>query len=380
MENHRSRILLVDDDELTLHMLTASLEQNYEILHATNGERALAVIKPEAVDLVLLDVEMPGIDGYEVCRRLKEMADVPVIFHSARTSIEERLQGYRVGGDDYLAKPFDPAELNAKILRVLQQHAARRELTGQLDEAMSAVLSTADMMGEAGVVLEFQREANQCTSHGALANALLAALARWAWDGCVRVRGRHHVVSLNARGECTALEATLLDHLQTQPRGIHALGPHTGFVYGNVLVFVRNLAMNRPEGSMERAESERMGRAIDNIALLVEGALYVVTALDAGTTARDLDEIRKLVTMTRDALADIQARSQVQRMEVQQLTQRLHQQMETSFLSLGLTTSQEDQVSSIVREHGDDVLKTLDQGRELQNFLQRIVQKLGQYV
>lgn len=379
MEN-RSRILLVDDDELTLHMLTATLEQDYEILHATDGERALALLATEVVELVILDVEMPGIDGYEVCRRLKQVADVPVIFHSARTSIEERLQGYRVGGDDYLAKPFNPAELSAKILRVLQQHATQRELTGQLDEAMNAVLSTADMMGEAGVVLEFQREANQCKTHAALAQAILAALARWSWDGCVRVRGRSHAVSANARGDCTALEATLLDHLQTRPRGIHAMGPHTGFVYGEVLVFVRNLVMNRPEGSMDRADSERMGRAIDNIALLVEGALSLVTALDAGATARDLDEIRKLVTMTRDALTDIQARSHSQRMEVQHLAQRLHEQVEASFLHLGLTASQEDQVSGIIREHGEDVLKALDQGRELQDFLQRIVQKLGQYV
>ncbi|MDZ7814108.1 MAG: response regulator [Ideonella sp.] len=379
MEN-RSRILLVDDDELTLHMLTATLEQDYVILHATDGERALALTATEAVDLVLLDVEMPGIDGYEVCRRLKETADVPVIFHSARTSIEERLQGYRVGAEDYLAKPFDPAELGAKIVRVLQQRTTRRELSGQLDEAMNAVLSTADMMGEAGVVLEFQRDANQCKTHAALAQAILAALARWAWDGCVRVRGRQRVISLNAKGDCTALEATLLDHLQTQNRGIHALGSHTGFVYGDVLVFVRNLAMNRPDGSMDRAESERMGRAIDNIALLVEGALSLVTALDAGTTARDLDEIRKLVTMTRDALTDIQARSHAQRMEVQQLAQRLNEQVEASFLHLGLTATQEDQVSGIIREHGEDVLKALDQGRELQDYLQRIVQKLGQYV
>jgi hypothetical protein len=131
---------------------------------------------------------------------------------------------------------------------------------------------------------------------------------------------------------------------------------------------------------MDRAESERMGRAIDNIALLVEGALSLVAALDAGSTARDLDEIRKLVTMTRDALADIQARSHGQRMEVQQLAQRLHEQVEASFLHLGLTATQEDQVSSIIREHGEDVLKALDRGRELQDCLQRIVQKLGQYV
>lgn len=376
----RARILLVDDDELTLDMLKATLEQEHEILCADNGEQALALVTSEIIDLVVLDVEMPGLDGYEVCRRIKLAAKLPVIFHSGHTSIDERLRGYRVGGDDYLVKPFIPAELTAKVFGLVRQYAHERELNEQLAEAINAAHSTADMVGEAGVVLEFQKQVNFCESHEALARALMNALVQWGWKGCVRVRGRQQVADLNGQGRCTALEATLLDHLETLNQGIHSVGKHTGFMYGNVMVFVRDLSMLRPEGSMDRAESDRMGRAIDNIALLIQSALALVTALDAGATAKDLDHVRNLVAMTHEALADIRARSDAQRVEVERLVQRLREQMEAHFVHLGLTEAQEDQISSVVREHGEDVLKSLDQGRELQDFLQRIVLKLGQNV
>lgn len=380
----KSRVLLVDDDELTLQMLEATLEDNFVVTCVTGGQAALDRCTKEPFDLIVLDVDMPGMDGYETCQRLKKQdasAEIPVIFHSARTSIEERLQGYAAGGADYLPKPFDPGELLAKIGLVLSNRDRQRELTGQLDEVMNAVLSSADMVGEAGVVLEFQRQLGRCDSYEAVARAVFEALHRYSLEGCVRLRGRGEPLSSNGRGPCSALENSILDHLQTAPDSacIRPLGPHTGFAYGNVLLFVRDLPMVRDPG-MDRTESERIGRAIDNVAMLVEGAIARVAALDTELTARDLKDIRHLVSMTSEALTDVSARSHAQRMEVKHLFENLSAEVETSFLHLGLTQSQEDHLSSIIRHHMDAVLSTLDKSKELETFLGKVISKLKQHV
>lgn len=379
----RSRVLLVDDDELTLQMLEATLEGAFDVTSITSGTEALVLCaKDPAFDLIVLDVDMPVLDGYETCKQLKATptsADIPVIFHSARVSIDERLQGYAAGGSDYLPKPFDAGELVTKIGLVLANRAKQLELSGQLEETMNAVLSTADMMGEAGVVLEFQRQLGACSNYEEVAKAILDALQHYALEGCVRIQGRGELIARNGRGPCSALENSILDHLIAQKGGqrIRPLGPHTGFSYGSVVLFVRNLRMDR-SSDMERSESERMGRAIDNVAMLVEGAIVRVAALDTELATRDLADVRHLVSMTRNALTDISARSHTQRMEVQGVFEELSEEVEASFIKLGLTDDQENFLSSIIKKHAAQVMASLDKSQEVEKFLGKIISKLNQ--
>jgi DNA-binding response OmpR family regulator len=106
---------------MTLEMLEAALKAHYDVTTARDGAAALAIAQTQAFDLIVLDVDMPDMDGYETCKALKaesRTADVPILFLSAKVNIEERLRGYRAGGADYLTKPFDVSELEAR-LRVL---------------------------------------------------------------------------------------------------------------------------------------------------------------------------------------------------------------------------------------------------------------------
>ncbi len=381
----RSRVLLVDDDELTLQMLEATLEEAFDVTSITSGTEALALCaKDPAFDLIVLDVDMPVLDGYETCKQLKaayETANIPVIFHSARVSIDERLQGYAAGGSDYLPKPFDAGELIAKIGLVLANRAKQLELSGQLEETMNAVLSTADMMGEAGVVLEFQRQLAACSNYAEVAQAIFDALQRYGLEGCVRIQGRGELIASNGRGPCSALENSILDHLVAQKGGqrIRPLGPHTGFAYGEVVLFVRNLRMDRGS-DMDRNESERMGRAIDNVAMLVEGAIVRVAALDTELATRDLADVRHLVGMTRNALTDISARSHTQRMEVQRAFEGLSEDVEASFMKLGLTDDQENFLSNIIKKYYAQVMESLDKSQEVEKFLGKVITKLNQQV
>lgn len=125
-------VLIVDDDEYNLIVLGEILKRNgFKISSVTNGVSALKVSEEEKPDLVLLDIMMPGIDGYEVCRRLKDnrnLADIPVIFISSLTDSRDIVKALTCGGVDYITKPFNAEEVIARVQTHLKLHQQSREL------------------------------------------------------------------------------------------------------------------------------------------------------------------------------------------------------------------------------------------------------------
>ena len=127
-----SKVLIVDDIPENLDILSRSLEdQKYNVLVATNGEMALEVAVQTKPDVILLDVMMPGIDGFETCRRMKadpELSEIPVVFLTAWNELEGLLEGFRAGGVDYITKPFQKEE----VLIRLRTHLERAKLAEKL--------------------------------------------------------------------------------------------------------------------------------------------------------------------------------------------------------------------------------------------------------
>ncbi|GAH26449.1 unnamed protein product, partial [marine sediment metagenome] len=116
------RILVVDDEPGVIRALQASLEANgFEILTATDGSEALEVIDKELPDLLILDIIMPKMDGFEVCRRVRQRSEIPIIMLSARQSEEDKVQCLNLGSDDYISKPFSMNEVVARVKAVLRR-------------------------------------------------------------------------------------------------------------------------------------------------------------------------------------------------------------------------------------------------------------------
>jgi len=120
-----AKILTVDDDRTLLRFISEYLEgEDFQVVTADRGTKALKLFYAERPDLVVLDVMMPGMDGWEVCARLRELSDTPVIMLTAKTSEADKLRGFRLGVDDYVTKPFSLAELTARIQAVLARAGA----------------------------------------------------------------------------------------------------------------------------------------------------------------------------------------------------------------------------------------------------------------
>jgi len=124
-------ILSVDDEEKNLRITQHIFEDDYQFVSASSGEDALEKIKEFVPAVILLDIMMPGIDGYEVCKIIKSDRRfdlTKIILISGKAMLEERLKGYEMGADDYVVKPFDPDELLAKIKIFIQLHTSQKEL------------------------------------------------------------------------------------------------------------------------------------------------------------------------------------------------------------------------------------------------------------
>lgn len=137
MKDHKEKILVVDDAPDNLRLLMSLLSQAYDVVEAEDGETALVVASEQSPDLILLDVMMPDIDGFEVCRQLKaneKTRDIPVIFLTVFDKLSDKLAAFKAGGVDYVTKPFQTQEVLIRVETHLTIHRLRTRLEAQIAE------------------------------------------------------------------------------------------------------------------------------------------------------------------------------------------------------------------------------------------------------
>ncbi|TJY42344.1 response regulator transcription factor [Cohnella pontilimi] len=118
-----TRLLIVDDDSHIRELIALHLKrEGYDLVEAASGQDALRIIENEGIDLVILDIMMPGMDGFELCRRLRENREIPVIMVTAKGEPAHKMKGFQLGTDDYLVKPFDPLELVMRVKALLKRY------------------------------------------------------------------------------------------------------------------------------------------------------------------------------------------------------------------------------------------------------------------
>ncbi len=127
------KILVIDDDENTLWLVSTLLQHNgFQTVTSGSSAEGLKLAQDEQPDMVLLDVMMPELDGWELCRRIREFSEVPVMFITAKSGIRDVVKGLEIGGDDYIVKPFDNRELVARVKAHLRRQISDKKPTDEL--------------------------------------------------------------------------------------------------------------------------------------------------------------------------------------------------------------------------------------------------------
>ena len=145
-----TRVLLVDDDPKIISLLKRGLAyEGFEVYTAPDGEAGLIAAKTYQPHLVLLDITMPGVDGFEVCRRLRLLDDIAIIMLTARDDVADKVNALGLGADDYVPKPFSFDELVARIRAVLRRHTGSQELLSYSDLELNQVTHEVQRNGQA---------------------------------------------------------------------------------------------------------------------------------------------------------------------------------------------------------------------------------------
>ncbi|WP_416234451.1 response regulator transcription factor [Paenibacillus sp. JNUCC31] len=128
-----TRIIIVDDDAFIRELIAHHLKkEGFHIWEAENGKKALQVLEEQKIDLVILDIMMPEMDGYELCRYLREDRDIPILMVTAKSESAHKMKGFQLGTDDYLVKPFDPMEMVMRVKALLKRYRISMSQTIQI--------------------------------------------------------------------------------------------------------------------------------------------------------------------------------------------------------------------------------------------------------
>lgn len=369
--NDQPRILVVDDDNTMRQLTIAALEHRFATAEAGSGEEALLVAGAGRPDAILLDVEMaPGIDGYETCRRLKAddtTAEIPVIFVSAHDAIEDRLKGYEAGGEDYVVKPFDLLELEAKLDRLLKAAGERSGLRQMVNDASSTAMTAMTSMSELGALLEAMKSFGVCTDSRALADATIAGLALYGLHGTVQVRMPEGTLTRTAQGDASPLEVSVIDHMARMER-ITQFKSRLAITYHCISLLVHNMPVEDPE---------RCGRLRDHLAMLAEGAETRAMAIAAVAESRRRgNTIEHAIARITATLSDIDHAQRNQQVAIRLAMETLIERMQSAYVSVAMTTAQEDFMNETLQDGLNQLLNTHTDISGLQDQLSSIVKEL----
>lgn len=338
------KVLVVDDDEFMRMMIAEAIGDSYRILEAGNGEECIQIAGSERPDIILLDVEMPGIGGHETCRRLKadfDLDSIPVIFVSGHDKIESRLRGYEAGAEDYIVKPFEPQELSAKISALLSKVSQTSQLKQMANYASQTAMTAMSSMSEVGSLLQILQSFNGCTEFPSLVDATLNGLTCYGLEGAVQIRTPDGPLTRTSHGDASPLEASVIGHMAGMERIVQYRN-RLSITYPAVSLLVSNMPTEDPD---------RCGRLRDHLAVLVESAEVRTATLIAEARSRIRGErIAASVKRITDALTEIDSEQRQSRAATMTAIQTLTTHLERAYVQLALTEKQEEYLAGIASE------------------------------
>jgi CheY-like chemotaxis protein len=345
------RVLVVDDDQSTRILHRTALSVQFDVETAGSGREAVQICKARIPDLVLLDVMMPEMDGYETCRLIREFTDIPIIFATANDTLAEHLKAFDAGGDDIITKPLVREILLRKVSLAIQHKHEKSSLAREKDTLQSMAMNFLSAVGESGVLQQFMQASLTCSTPDELGRHLVTAISNFGLDCSVLIRNENSPAVLTSHKEANEIERAILEQAATMGR-IFQFKQKLVVNYDQVSVIVNNMPMD---------ESEKTGRLRDNITMLAE----MTDTLCSNVTMRQTSHSRAeqmQVAMTTGfftikSLRELTGNTQA---DTRLLLQELVDHVEKTYTWLGTSRDQEEKISKAMYGSIEKILLLLE--------------------
>ncbi len=365
-------VFVVDDDKTTRLLLETMLGKKYSVEAFDSAESCLNRLEHKQPNLFLLDVGLPGMDGYDLCRNIKgvpEIMRIPVVFISGHDDLEAIVAGYDAGGEDYVVKPFEIAGLSRKIENLRRIGRDKNVLLGQArdsDELATLVLANLD---EYAVLIKFLRSLNECNSTQETVEAILRSLDAFHLEGAVQVRLRNFEKTFSKAGENWPLEIAVMNHIRTLDR-IFEFRTHCAYNFDHITVLVTNMPV---------ADTDLCGRIRDHLAIAAEAADAKLMALQTFADNANLrDEIRNVLQAVGQTVQSYSKKYDEARYRGSVYTRQTLDDLLAAFAHLGMSSEQEEEILGMIKGRSNSLIDIYDIAGESQATLGELSQKLAE--
>lgn len=366
----KHNVLLIDDEHFIHDLVRTVLSDCCNLICVETGEDALMISRECKPGLILIDVEMPGMGGYDTCRLFKqseETSHIPVIFLSDNAGIEDRLKGYEAGGEEYLAKPFDSVELKIKVSQWLALTTKQNELKSMADFASGAAMTAMTSMSELGSMQEILKKFNTCEDWPGLAAAMIDGLAVFDLRGTVQIRALQGHLTVTDRGLASPMELSVIEHMLGMDR-IVQFKNHLSINYECVSLLVNN---------MPKGDDDRCGRLRDHLAMLAEAAdvrvKSILTMQESNSRGSVIDHALLQISKS---LLELDAKQRNNQINTRLAVDSMNNNVAKALMSVALSDSQEMFLVETIRYGIDNILNSQSNEIDLQNQLGELILEL----
>ena len=361
----------VDDDPMFQEILRAILEPICKVRIFDSAEACLRGLDDSPPpDWLLLDIGLANMDGYQLCRLLKDRPDtsrVPVTFVSSHDDIESRLLAYDAGGEDFIVKPFEPAELLRK-LRVAENFVlCRRGLEQQVqasDELSSLALAS---MGDSGILVQYMSQLIAWGDECEIAAGTVELLRKFSLQGVVQTRVGRRSFTFSQVGENVPLEVSVIEHVRAMGR-IFEFHNRAAFNHDGITILVNNMPL---------ADSLLCGRIRDALATACQAASARLEAIaHEESSRRNQKAVIEAFGSIEETLDALNRAALQNSYRISQMIFEFEQGIARTFVGLGLSDDQELAMEGTVGQFTRQLVDTIDQTGHLQESLQAVSQRL----
>ena len=334
-----NRVLIIDDDRFTQNVLRKYLCKTYDTRTADNGAMGIKVANSWSPDIILLDVEMPGQNGYEICDELKRQettSNIPVVFLSGKSSVRERMLGFEVGADDYLTKPCEPEFLQQKLTKITDAYLKRATLVRSAEQAEKTAMEAMSTSFELGKAVRFVEQSYNVRNYDELAQALTSVVTDLGLNCAAMFTccdGQRFYG--DQQRPISPIEEDLLHMMHSEQRFVD-FGCRTLINYPQVALLIKNMPLE---------DRTRYGRIKDTLPFVLGACDAKVRILDAENALKTQSEhLSRSASGLEKLLKQVSATVTTNQNNVRAIMLNLTTELSTQLHKMGLEGDQEDYV------------------------------------
>lgn len=362
-------IMVVDDAEDNRMLQRMILEEHYTVVEAISGEECIEKVEVSPPDLILLDVNMLGMNGYEVCMHLRKQpatATMPIIFVSGMYKPEERLQGYEAGADDYLIKPVDGEKLLERVSYYLEGHREVVKAQSEAKDSMSVALEAMTYSSEIGQLIDFVKQSQMVKSMEEMGEKVCQAAQEFGLNACALVKSADQPFAYCAPD---SLEAKVLEKSYAGSERIINIGVRTVVKSDQISLLIKNMPTD---------DESRYGRIKDHLAVLVsicDGRLMALKA-QKDLAGQRKEVLENVILVTEEKLEEFNIKLAKHDKNIRDIMTGMVSELEGILFGLGLDEDQETTLMNLAYRANEKVDSSQEATDQLESELGVILEGL----